>query len=78
MKRILPIVLTAALVVPSLAQAATVMKVGFLTPIQSPRGQGATLMAEMIHQSSACDIEVQLYPSSQLGSTTDLIEGMQI
>ncbi len=72
-------IVAATILMPGMAQAAdTVMKVGFLTPIQSPRGQGATLMAEMIQASDACDIEVQLYPSSQLGGTTDLIEGMQI
>ncbi len=75
MKKLL---LTTALLIPSLAQAEIIMKAGFLTPIQSPRGQGAELMAQKIHDSANCDIAVQLYPSSQLGGTTDLIEGMQI
>ncbi len=70
--------------VASIATAPTVsavevrMKIGHVVPGGTPRGQGATRMAELVTADTRCEIDAKVYPSGQLGGDTDLIEGLQI
>ncbi|MCH2556553.1 MAG: TRAP transporter substrate-binding protein [Alcanivorax sp.] len=60
------------------AQAAsTPMKIAHLVPGEAPRGQGAELMAKEVSSDDRCNIDARVFPNSQLGGTTDLIENLQ-
>lgn len=54
------------------------MKIAHVVPPGDPRDLGANRVAELLQADDRCDIDVKVYPSAQLGGTTDLIEGMQI
>ncbi|HEX9877237.1 MAG TPA: TRAP transporter substrate-binding protein [Gammaproteobacteria bacterium] len=54
------------------------MKIGHLVPGAAPRGRGAAAMAELITADARCDVSAKVFPASQLGGDTDLIEGLQI
>lgn len=54
------------------------MKIAHVAPQGDPRDTAARHLAELMSNSSACKMDVKVYPSGQLGSTTDLIEGMQL
>jgi len=63
---------------PAAPAADVKMKITHVVPGASPRGRGATRMAELISMDSRCEIDAKVYPSAQLGGGTDLIEGLQI
>lgn len=54
------------------------MKIAHVAPQGDPRDTAARHVAELMNNSSTCKMETRVYPSGQLGSTTDLIEGMQL
>lgn len=54
------------------------MKIAHVVPPGDPRDIGANKVAELLEADDRCSIDVTVYPSAQLGGTTDLIEGMQI
>lgn len=54
------------------------MKIAHASAPDSARDQGAKEVKEVIEADSSCSMKVEVYPASQLGGTTDLIEGMQI
>lgn len=58
------------------AQAKTVLKLGHIAEPVHPYGQGATKFAELVTQKSGGEIVVEVFPSSQLGSQKDLVEGL--
>lgn len=60
----------------SSGQAEYVMKVGYGTAQGHPIDLGAERMKELIEERSNGRIEVQLYPSAQLGSERQLVEGL--
>lgn len=62
---------------PALAQQFT-MKIAHVVPKGDPRDTAARSVADYMNKSKSCDIKSTVYPSGQLGQTTDLIEGMQI
>ena len=62
---------------PALAQAFS-MKIAHVVPQGDPRDTAARHVAELMNASTTCEMESEVFPSAQLGSTTDLIEGMQI
>ena len=53
-----------------------VMKVGYGTASGHPIDMGAKKMKELIEKNSNGRIEVQLYPSAQLGSERQMVEGL--
>jgi tripartite ATP-independent transporter DctP family solute receptor len=60
------------------AQAQTyTMKIAHLLPPGDPRDLGANKVAELLHADDRCDIQVQVYPSGQLGGLTEINEGVQ-
>lgn len=62
----------------SAAQAQTyTMKIAHLLPPGDPRDLGANKVAELLHADDRCDIQVQVFPSGQLGGFTEINEGVQ-
>lgn len=59
------------------AQSANVViKLGHIAESTNPYGQGADYFAKLIAEKSNGEIEVQVFPSSQLGAQKELIEGL--
>ena len=56
--------------------AATVIKLGHIAEATNPYGMGADKFAEIVKQKSNGDIQVKVFPSSQLGTQKELIEGL--
>jgi len=70
--------LIAALLLSAAASAQVPMKIGHVVPGVAPRGRGATEVARLVTADPRCDIAATVFPASQLGGDTDLIEGLQI
>jgi len=70
--------LSFALLISAATAAQVPMKIGHLVPGVAPRGQGATEMAALISADTRCDVVAKVFPASQIGGDTDLIEGLQI
>jgi len=77
MFRTLCCALTLLLLSVSTAFAAQVtLKLGHIADPQNPYAQGAEKFAELVKEKSGGSVEVQVFPSSQLGNQRDLIEGL--
>ncbi|HCU69530.1 MAG TPA: C4-dicarboxylate ABC transporter substrate-binding protein [Desulfomicrobium sp.] len=63
-----------ALTVPAFAK--TVLKLGHIAEVSHPYAQGADHFAKLVAEKSGGDMEVQVFPSSQLGSQKDMTEGL--
>lgn len=60
----------------SLALAAPVtLKLGHIAEPENPYGQGADHFAKLVKERSNGEVEIKVYPSSQLGNQRDLVEG---
>lgn len=69
----------AAIALASVGHAASyTMKIAHVVPSGDPRDLGANKVKELLTADKRCNINATVYPSGQLGGTTDLIEGMQI
>ncbi|MBM1144987.1 TRAP transporter substrate-binding protein [Alcanivorax sp. ZXX171] len=77
-RRLLLAVGTLCIITASGSAIAQSMKIAHAAPPGDPRDLGAKRTAELLAADDSCDIEGTVYPSGQLGGTTDLIEGMQI
>lgn len=73
-KPVAAVLLSLALSAP--AVAATVIKLGHIAEATNPYGMGADKFAEIVKQKSKGDIEIKVFPSSQLGTQKELIEGL--
>ncbi|UZP65815.1 DctP family TRAP transporter solute-binding subunit [Desulfovibrio mangrovi] len=73
-------VLAVALLVVSFAVPAfagkVVLKLGHIAEPVHPYGQGADHFAKLVAEKSGGEMEVRVFPSSQLGGQKDLIEGL--
>ena len=67
--------LAAALSGPALA-ANVVIKLGHIAVPEHPYGKGADQFAKLVAEKSGGEIEVKVFPNSQLGGQKDLIEGL--
>lgn len=67
--------LTLCLAVPAFA-GNVVLKLGHIAEPVHPYGQGAEKFAQLVAEKSGGEIEVRVFPSSQLGGQKDLIEGL--
>lgn len=56
--------------------ASVVLKLGHIAETTNPYAMGADHFAELVKQKSKGDIEVKVFPSSQLGAQKELIEGL--
>ena len=79
-RRIL-LALAAAALAPSGAQAQPkakyTMKIGHLEAPTQPRHQGLVKVAELVKGRTNGEVEIQLYPASQLGNARQMVEGVQ-
>ena len=73
----LGLALTATALVPQAAEAQQVLKIAHILPAGDPRDLGARKLEELVEANDACDIDVQVYPSGQLGMFKDINEGVQ-
>jgi tripartite ATP-independent transporter DctP family solute receptor len=75
------VALTAAALAPatvhSQAKAKYAMKIGHLEAPTQPRHQGLAKVAELVRARSSGEVEIQLYPASQLGNARQMVEGVQ-
>lgn len=69
------VVLALAMAVPAFA-GKVVLKLGHIAEPVHPYGRGADHFAKLVAEKSGGDVEVKVFPSSQLGSQKDLIEGL--
>jgi TRAP-type C4-dicarboxylate transport system substrate-binding protein len=53
-----------------------VIKLGHIAEATNPYGQGADYFAKLVAKKSNGEIEVKVFPSSQLGAQKELIEGL--
>jgi tripartite ATP-independent transporter DctP family solute receptor len=61
-----------------LAAPQITLKLGHIADPANPYGQGATKLAELVKQKTGGGVEIQVFPSSQLGNQRDLIEGLTL
>ncbi len=79
MKRVALFSLVALLAVTlgaSCASAAKTLKLGHIADPSNPYARGAQKFADLVAEKSKGEIEIQVFPSSQLGSQRDLVEGL--
>lgn len=77
MFRIFSCAFMALLLGASLALAAPVtLKLGHIAEPENVYGQGADHFAKLVKERSNGEIEIKVYPSSQLGNQRDLVEGL--
>jgi len=63
----------------SVALAADVtLKLGHIADPQNPYAQGGQKFADLVSEKSGGTMEVQVFPSSQLGNQRDLVEGLTL
>lgn len=53
-----------------------VLKLGHIADPENPYAQGAVKFAELVKEKTGGEVEVQVFPSSQLGNQRDLVEGV--
>lgn len=58
-------------------KARTPMKIGHLEAPTQPRHQGLVMVAERVKSRTNGEVEIQLYPASQLGNARQMVEGVQ-
>ncbi|NBT56107.1 MAG: hypothetical protein EBT05_14915 [Betaproteobacteria bacterium] len=63
---------------PALAQSKLVCKFGVLGTPDSTTGIGMQRMADRINAGSKGEIDVQIFPNSQLGGEKEMAEGMRL
>jgi tripartite ATP-independent transporter DctP family solute receptor len=74
-KLIPAVLLSLAFAAPAFS-AGVVLKLGHIAEATNPYGMGADKFAELVKEKSKGDIEVKVFPSSQLGTQKELIEGL--
>ena len=60
----------------SCASAAKVLKLGHIADPSNPYAMGAQKFADLVAEKSGGELEIQVFPSSQLGAQRDLVEGL--
>ncbi|SFJ78852.1 tripartite ATP-independent transporter solute receptor, DctP family [Desulfomicrobium apsheronum] len=68
------LVIAVALTIPAFAK--TVLKLGHIAEVSHPYAKGADQFAKLVAEKSGGEMEVQVFPSSQLGSQKDMTEGL--
>jgi len=53
-----------------------VLKLGHVAEPAKPYAQGAVKFAELVYEKTNGEVEIQIFPSSQLGNQRDLVEGL--
>lgn len=76
MRRIIAFSTLCLFLLASSAMAATVLKLGHIADPGNPYAMGAQKLADLAKEKSKGSIDIQVFPSSQLGNQRDLIEGL--
>jgi tripartite ATP-independent transporter DctP family solute receptor len=77
--RIVCLALVAVLAFGTVALAADVtIKLGHIADPKNPYAQGAQKFADLVTEKSGGSVEIQVFPSSQLGNQRDLVEGLTL
>lgn len=81
MKRGMRLLLLVGVLVLGLAAAANaadfVFKLGHIADPENPYAKGAEKFAQLVKEKTGGKVEIQVFPSSQLGNQRDLVEGTQ-
>ena len=81
MKRGVRLLLLVGVLVLGLAAAANaadfVFKLGHIADPENPYAKGAEKFAQLVKEKTGGKVEIQVFPSSQLGNQRDLVEGTQ-
>ncbi len=64
------------LAIPAFSAPKVVLKLGHIAETSNPYGKGADYFAQLVAKKSNGEIEVKVFPSSQLGAQKELIEGL--
>ena len=70
-------VVSATIVVASVANADTTIRIGHATPESSPIHQALTYFEEQLEERSGGSIEVEIFPGGQIGSVTEMTDLVQ-
>src|SRR5439155_19673625 len=54
------------------------MKIGHLEAPTQPRHQGLVKFAELVKARTNGEVDIQLFPASQLGNARQMVEGVQL
>ena len=78
MRRIVAFSLAAILFLASAVSAGEVIRIGFTTDPNSPYWQGSSEFKRLVEEYTDGKVTVNIFPSAQLGSERDLIEGVAL
>ncbi len=73
---IVTLMLTVVFNVSAFAGSKIVLKLGHIAEPSNPYGMGADFFAQQVAKKSKGEIEIKVFPSSQLGAQKELIEGL--
>lgn len=78
MKKLVTLCLTVimTIILMTLANAESVLQVGFENSLTEPIGQGMVKWQQLVEERGDGSIRIELYPDSQLGNKTDLLDQM--
>lgn len=77
--KVLALVMVVVFAMGSVALAADVtLKLGHIADPKNPYAQGGQKFADLVSEKSGGTMEVQVFPSSQLGNQRDLVEGLTL
>jgi tripartite ATP-independent transporter DctP family solute receptor len=62
----------------ALAQTKTTLRIGHVTSLQAIAGQGSSKLKEVAEQLSNGEIEVQIFPNSQLGGELEMVSQVRL
>jgi TRAP-type transport system periplasmic protein len=63
---------------PAIAQTKTTLRIGHVTSIQAIAGQGSTRLKEVAESLSGGELEVQIFPNSQLGGELEMVSQVRL
>ncbi|MCR5813070.1 MAG: DctP family TRAP transporter solute-binding subunit [Desulfovibrio sp.] len=78
MLRILILALTLVFGASCAMAAPITLKLGHIAEPENPYGQGADHFAQLVKERSKGEIDIKVFPSSQLGNQRDLVEGLTL
>jgi TRAP-type transport system periplasmic protein len=63
---------------PAIAQTKTPLRIGHVTSIQAIAGQGSTKLKEVAESLSGGELEIQIFPNSQLGGELEMVSQVRL
>src|SRR5262249_30050266 len=63
---------------PAIAQTKATLRIGHVTSIQAIAGQGSTKLKEVAESLSGGELEVQIFPNSQLGGELEMVSQVRL